>query len=102
MKSYKEYEKAFIGENDVARLIIDTPIKCDYLYFGEDGAYDAYIVDENAIIGDHYTKVFGSNTWLKIYDRTGLQFSDFGYGNKYKIYRAGDFGCIIQIIKEDK
>lgn len=97
MKHYKDYDKNYIGESDIARLILSYPGGVQALNFGEDGEYYAYIIDGDTIIGDHYKKVLQASTWLEIYDDTGLirKFK----GNRINIYRAGDFGCIIQIIE---
>lgn len=102
MKNYKEYEKQLIGGSDVAALILvgcgDNGLKTEILDFGEDGVYFAYIVEGNDVeIGDHYKKVATFNHWLKIYDDQGRTF--YEYGREFNIYRAGDFGCIIQVIK---
>jgi hypothetical protein len=67
------------------------------LDFGEDGVYGAYIIDENTEIGSHYSKVATFNDWLKIYDDDELTYKV--YAEEINIYRAGDFGCIIQVIK---
>ena len=82
MKSYKEYEKVFIGDSDIAALtfvgITKNGLEAKILDFGCDGRYNAYIVDENATIGDHYTLEMeyetssGFKAWLKIYDDEGL------------------------------
>lgn len=99
MKSYKEYEKKYIGSSDIASLTIRSTIKADVLNFGEDGNYYAYIVDEDASINDAYKLVFEGNTWLAIFDdvKLVLQIS----ADIIKIYRAGDFGCIIQTLSKN-
>ena len=106
MKSYKEYDREFIGDSDIAALTFvgttKNGLKANILDFGSDGRYNAYIVDENAKIGDHYTLELefetssGFKAWLKIYDDEGLT-ADYS-ADKIKVYRAGDFGCIIQLI----
>lgn len=102
MKSYKEYERQFIGDSDIAALIFvgttKDGLKANILNFGSDGRYNAYVVDENAKIGDHYTLEMEFETWLKIYDDEGLT-EDYS-ADKIRVYRAGDFGCIIQLIGE--
>ena len=101
MKSYKEYDREFIGDSDIAALIF---VKANILDFGCDGRYNAYVVDENAKIGDHYTLEMefetssGFKAWLKVYDDEGLT-ADYS-ADKIRVYRAGDFGCIIQLIGE--
>ena len=42
----------------------------------------------------------GFKAWLKIYDDEGLT-EDYS-ADKIRVYRAGDFGCIIQLLKEEK
>ena len=106
MKSYKEYDREFIGDSDIAALIFvgttKNGLEAKILDFGCDGRYNAYIVDENAKIGDHYSLEMeyetssGFKAWLKVYDDEGLT-ADYT-ADKIKVYRAGDFGCIIQLI----
>lgn len=100
MKNYKEYEKRFIGSSDIAALILvgcdENGLKTSTLDFGEDGSYMAYVVDEDAEIGAHYKKVADFKHWLKIYDDDELTYQV--NAQEINIYRAGDFGCIIQTI----
>lgn len=111
-KSYKEYDKWYIGSSDIASLILvghknDEGLKLHDLHFGIDDSYSAYIVDDNAIIGDHYKLEAEFNTWLKIYDDDGLV-NSFKYDGDelvkrfnadiIRVYRAGMQGCIIQLI----
>ena len=49
MKSYKEAEKIFIGESDIAALVLvgckgDKGVVPEMLHFVEDGEYSAYLV----------------------------------------------------------
>ena len=102
MKTYKDFEKKYIGGSDIASLVMvgcrrDEGLKTEPLFFGEDGAYYAYIVDEETEIKSHYTKVAAFNHWLKIYDDDGLTFVE--NAKEINVYRAGQFGCIIQIIQ---
>lgn len=104
-KSYKEFEKENIGASDIASLILVGPgesgLQLKELAFGEDGAYDAYMVDgEDVEIGSHYKEVFEFKNWLKIYDDDGLVYRT--NAERIKIYRAGEFGCIIQRINDGK
>lgn len=100
MKNYKEYEKRFIGASDIAALILvgcdENGLKTSTLDFGEDGSYMAYVVDEDAEIGAHYKKVADFKHWLKIYDDDELTYRV--NAQEINIYRAGDFGYIIQTI----
>lgn len=100
-KSYKHYEKKYIGESDVASLILagcikENGLKTQPLHFAGDGYYYAYIVDEDALIGDHYKKVASFSYWLRIYDDIEKTFE--ANADTINIYRAGDFGCIVQLI----
>lgn len=102
MKTYKEYPKKYLGGSDYAALTMvgckeNTGLTSEILHFGEDGIYDAYFVDENAEIGNHYELIATFNYWLKIYDDYNLTTSLSG--SIINIYRAGDYGCIIQVIK---
>lgn len=96
MKHYKEFQKEHIGESDIASLTIRSGNNVDKLNFGEDGNYEAYIVTEVAHIGEHYSLVFEGTNWIRIYDDTELTF--LAYADVIKIYRAGDFGCVIQLL----
>lgn len=105
MKTYKDFEKQYIGNSDVAALIMvgykkGNGLVTDLLHFREDGAYSAYIVTEtedDVEIGSHYSKVATFNGLMKIYDDTGLSYKV--EGKEINIYRAGMYGCIIQIIQ---
>lgn len=102
MRSYKEYPKKCLGGSDYAALTMagykeDIGLTSAILHFGEDGIYDAYFVDENAEIGSHYELIATFNYWIKIYDDYSLTTSLSG--SIMNIYRAGDYGCIIQVIK---
>lgn len=99
MKNYKDYPKQFIGESDIASLTLRSPGRLEFLNFGEDGDYRAYIVDENAKIGEHYELELEFSEWLTIYDDTELTFK--ARAEKINVYRAGDFGCIIQLINKE-
>lgn len=104
MKTHYAYTKHYIGGSDVARLIICDAVDTKRLNFGSDGSYFAYFVDGDCLIPDNYRLVYESpkselmdTVWVKIYDDDGL--TQTLEGQKIKIYRSGDFGCIIQIIK---
>lgn len=97
MKVYKNYEKRFIGSSDIGSLVYRSWNSVGLIEFGGDGEYFAYIVDEDAEIGEHYQKVVSATHWLDLYDDTSrtMRFS----GAKINIYRAGGFGIIIQVIQ---
>lgn len=102
MKTYKDFEKKYIGSSDIAVLTLvgsneNEEINAKLLHFGEAGDYAAYIVTGADVeIGKHYKKVLTFNKWLKIYDDDEmiLQINV----KEIRIYRAGELGCIIQII----
>lgn len=101
MKSYKDFEQKPIGDSDVAMLVLvgcraKDGIVTEPLRFGEDGSYKAYLVNGKAKIGGHYKKVATFHNWLKIYDDEKLTLKV--EANEINIYRAGIFGCIIQIM----
>lgn len=112
MKKYYEYKRECIGMSDIASLIMCGPeydeteeykdVTAKMLHFGVDSTYYAYIVDEDAEIGAHYLKVASFRTWLNIYDDEELMFKTCGWDDIINVYRAGDYGCIIQIIKSKK
>lgn len=98
MRSYKEYRKKMIGYSDISALIMaggsDDGLKVEELSFGGDGLYYAYMLDGEAKIPEHYELVAEFKNHLKIYDDDKLTISMRSY--KIRVYRAGDFGCIIQ------
>lgn len=59
MRSYKSYESSYIGDSNIAALILagisDGGLQSKVLDFGEDGRYSAYIVDEDQKL-DHTMK----------------------------------------------
>ena len=101
MKSYKDFEKMYIGESDIASLTMvgfapEQGLTAQLLHFGGDNAYSAYIVDEPDVeIGAHYSLVSSFDSWLKIYDDMGLVFERCS--DKIEVYRAGEYGCIIHL-----
>ena len=100
MKTYKDFEKEYIGESDVAALTMvgmtEECLTAQILHFDGDDAYSAYIVDEADVeIGKHYSQVASFKTWLKIYDDKGLAFEV--YSPKIDVYTAGEYGCIIHL-----
>lgn len=102
-ESYDEFNKINIGESDIATLImVGCPVEesdeliTKPLYFGADGDYKAYYINEGDIdIPEHYEKIAEFSTWLKIYDDTEL--TSTIRGEKIEVFRAGDFGCIIKV-----
>lgn len=100
MMSYKDFEKKYIGESDIAGLTFtgftENGVEAHFLKFGADDAYEAYVIDgEDVKIGEHYKKVLSFKSWMNIYD-------DYNFINTFKadridVYRAGELGCIIHL-----
>ena len=90
------------GYSDIAALVLvgcreGQGAVAELLNFGSDGNYSAYIALEDTEIEEHYNKVTSFNSWLKIYDDADKIITL--YAQTINIYRAGDFGMIIQLIK---
>lgn len=103
MKDHHEYPKQYIGWSDIASLTLRTStitgLGLGLLNFGGDGQYSAYIVDEDVIIPDYYKLAYVAFNWLWIYsdsERTA-RFD----AKMITVYRAGDYGCIIKLYKEN-
>lgn len=101
MKSYKDFKQITIGDSDIASLVLvgckrNQGTASEVLNFGEDGSYKAYYVDEPCEIGKHYKLITSFERWLRIYDDSELTFNEYG---NFNIYRAGEFGCIIEKVK---
>ena len=97
MRNYKEYKKENIGSSDIAALIfvgMDDDIKSVPVCFGSDGTYNAYIVDGDCEIPEHYREVAKFKNWLRVYDDDGLTYHV--RADHISVYRAGDFGIIIR------
>ena len=95
MKTYKEFEIVNIGGSDGAALILASPEKLEYLYFGEDGEYKAYFINEEIEIPSHYTKRAEAESWLRIYDDDEKAIEIEIEAEHIEIYRAGEMGCLI-------
>lgn len=97
MKNYKDYNKTYIGSSDSAHLTLKTITgTTEELYFGEDGSYSAYVVDEDTLIPKYYHKEFEFTDSLEIYNDFGeLEWS--AKAKQISVYTAGNFGCIIKL-----
>lgn len=119
MKTYKDFEKIYIGSSDGAMLTVRSGLNLFALMFGEDGSYSAYeCFGDDVAVGEHYRKVFRAERSIRIYDDLEMTYANSGYSHDefsfaevvecqcrhrekaetYKyvdIYRAGEFGCII-------
>ncbi len=96
MFNYKE-EKINLGMSDIASVIVYTPDTLRELCFGEDGCYSAYIThNAKESIPSHYRLEFTvEGPWLIIYDDN--EATAKLTGKRFNIFRAGEFGCIIDI-----
>ena len=100
---YHEYGTENVGGSNIASLLyrfggeVEGGSRFGEIHFGGD-FYDchAYVVDENAKIGDHYHLVAEGTSWLMLYDDDTKR-ADV-YADRIKIYRAADMGLIIQLI----
>lgn len=99
MKNYKDFKKEFIGESDISSLVAvgcdaEGALQSQFINFGEDGAYFAYMADGSDVeIGAHYKKIATFYWWLKIYDDEELTLKVDA--PVIDIYRSGMRGCII-------
>ena len=96
MKTYKDFEKMYIGYSDIASLTIRACGCVDMLNFGGDNRYYAYIVNEEIEMPKHYTKTHEFKNWIKIYDDEKLTFNV--KAEKIEIYQSGSYGCIIKLL----
>lgn len=107
MKNYNlDYSREYIGASDISHLTFfgmdesdeHNRYKRKVIYFAGDGEYFAYIADEECGIPEHYNKEAEFDNWLRIYDND-ICTRNF-HAKKINVYRAGGYGCIIQLIKE--
>ena len=108
MKNHHTYPRAYIGESDIATLIMagmrpesersegDDWLKTQPLHFGGDGVYNAYIVDEDCEIAPYYSMVATFEHWISIYDDSTLTLH--AYASEIRVFRAREMGTIIQLI----
>lgn len=104
-KDHRCCPKVNIGDSDIATLIAvgcgKEKLNVAAIDYGGDGSYTAYLCGKDTKVPEYYKKVFECNHWLKIYDDSGLEFDSDKDGRVftyYTIYRAGDFGTIIQMM----
>lgn len=98
--NYKDFDKIFIGYSDISTLILYGCYgNLKELHFGEDNSYQAYLVyGRHVEIGNHYNEVGRFYSWLKIYDDETLV--RVFRAKEIVVYRAGEMGCIIQLIND--
>lgn len=106
MRYYKDCPVLNMGYSDIAALVLvgfkeneSAGAVSELLKFGSDGSYKAYIVPEDTAIPEHYKKITTFNKWLKVYD-DGQRIIEFR-AKKINIYRAGNFGMIVQLIESE-
>ena len=100
-KVYRDYRRVYIGESERAELTLrffnfeKKAIDHKGLHFGGDNAYSAYLIqDEEVEIPNYYQLVFENNSpWINIID--DMNVITLNNLENVKIYRAGDYGCII-------
>lgn len=96
MTNYKK-NTINLGYSDIAMLTIVSPRGASSLKFGGDGNYKAYVVYGPMDARDipHYTQVYTANSWVWLFDDDGKKTAFTG--DMINIYRAGDYGMIINI-----
>lgn len=99
--NYHECPRMYLGESDMAQLILRTDNGVKTINFGGDGEYYAYFIDSNEKIDvlAHYACVVDEIcAWAWIYDDDSrTQKINFKKDMRLRVYRAGEYGCIIQI-----
>lgn len=99
-KNYHECKRIYLGASDIAQLVLRTDNGAKAINFGSDGEYYAYIVeDEKTDIPAYYTCVIDVIcAWAWIYDDDSrTQKINFKKDMRLRVYRAGEYGCIIQV-----
>lgn len=104
MTNYHNYPTESIGYSDIAMLIAvgydangDDIAKV--IKYGGDGSYSAHIVDEKCDIPAHYHEVARFCGFCRIYDDRGLNAAYDFAAKTIVIYRAGEMGTMIQLIR---
>ena len=100
MANYKDCRIISIGASDMAALTVIKPDGPEFLHFGQDGSYQAYLLGDDDTLGGHYKPVMTvrsehGTTWVRICDDDGLTFQ--ARAREITIYRAGSFGCAIRL-----
>ena len=70
----------------------------EFLSFGGDGYYRAYMIDDSVEVPDHYKLVSVFKSWLKIYDDRACTLTIDA--PVICVYRAGDYGVLIRVLGE--
>lgn len=102
-KHYKDYEKVLIASSDIAQFTVTAIPRNPYektgkaiITTGRDGDYYAYIVDKEAVIGDHYKKILEAEKITIYSDGEGIKIFCGDDGGKVEFYRAGNLGFLIK------
>lgn len=102
MKNYKE-NIVNVG-SDIAQVFLRTNVEdIHFLNMGVDGYYKIYIVEnwEENEIPEHYKEVkMLKGGWIQIIGDYEMVTIDRNDAKGFKIYRAGQCGVLINIIKE--
>lgn len=96
-KDHHSYPVIQLGSSDIAQLLARSWDKVEIIKYQCDDSYSAYVVDEHCAIPAHYECVGRFTAWLSIYDDE-TRTADFK-AKEINVYRAGDYGTIIQVIK---
>lgn len=101
MKDYHEFNNIYMGSSDIATLIAvgmseADGLKLEQIKFGGDRRYTAHYIDEEIEIPNHYELLGEFFYWLKIYDDDRCRVKiKAPHGGSVKIYRSGNYGCLI-------
>lgn len=98
-QDYKK-KKDYIGASGIAELTLCCNGEKTPLYFGENGSYHAYIVCGSCYIPLYYVKVAQFKDKVDIIDDDG--FVTCYEASVIRVYRAGEFCCIIQLLDNNK
>lgn len=104
MINYKK-RTIYAGTSDIARIKIETNNNIGFIKFGGDSSYKAYIISNNDEVPSHYVKKFTFKDcyWFKLFDDIERVHSENLIPNSsLTVYRAGDYGLIIQCDIESK
>ena len=100
LKDYQDCKWLYLGESDIAQIVLRTNNGAKTINFGGDGEYQAYFDDgENIDIPERYKCVIDEEcAWLWIYDdEERTQKINFKKEVRWRVYRSCEYGCIIQI-----
>lgn len=95
-QSHREYLRVSLGGSDISSVILRDAQGVRELRFGEDGTYSAYLVDAECEVPDCYTLEAECKSWISVYDDDTKTFELQNPGSVIRVYRSGEFGCIIQ------